>query len=186
MLTGLRAFGLVLLVVGPVSAQTVCETACTVPANAPVEVVAEQADSRWTYTLTMNGTTVVASARWFDGTSLVYAFPSGFLTGSYAFRLLAQSSGALKAEWANALTVLAPGSEPVPEPEPEPAPPPPPAECVADGTAFPVGTKKQWTFTSRHGQVGQWIDSQEVNGWVLVSWTQRRGTTTVVMTCQGR
>lgn len=173
----LRVLLVVLLCAVSAEAQTLCDTNCTVPANHPVEVLADRADPGWSYVLTMNGASVVGAFARLEGSTLVYAFPSGLVAGSYTFRLVASSAGVQTAEWTNALTVTAPA------PVPQPVPPSTPTDCTADGTTFPAGTEKRWTFTNKHGQVGSWIASQEAGGWSLVSWTQRKGVTTVVMSC---
>lgn len=151
-------------------AQTTCDANCTVPENQQVEVIADQGvNLAWSYVLSMNGAPVT-TPHWFSGSTIVYDFPSGFVAGTYRFRLVAYVGSEPQATWENTLTVQAA---------------PPSSGCWSDGVLLPLGTVKTWTFTTRHGEVGTWIIAREREGWELVSWNKYRGTTTVVMTCAG-
>lgn len=160
---------------GTLSAQTVCENACTFAPGEAVSVMADSGvDPAWAFSLFLNGQPAAAPVR-FEGAVIVYEFPTGFLEGLYAVKLEGRKGTELVASWANTFTVA----------KPPPAPAPEAPGCKTGGSLVPIGSLLSWS--GRHGEADAFIAAREVEGWALVPGSRRkvRNTTFLQMECHG-
>lgn len=151
---------------GALSAQTVCETSCSVKEGEAVTVFTELVPAASTYGLTVNGWPASTQPFW-TASTIEFPFLDGFAEGSYTFQITCDQQACTNP---GVLTVVAAQQ--------------PSTGCFTEGQQFAPGEQKTWGI-HRQKEVGPFISQRESEGWELLAATRFKGITTVKMECKG-